>query len=693
MRKLHPNYVVQSSIIFTPHFYPILRCENVNRVNSTAVQGDKSRGNKCGAANPFDEMTVPQVESLEGARTEMLKFAENAERFLRRDKAISQECREFIRQSYSDQSRTEFGQDVSESRLVLQKRKRGLPPLGPVLSLDIGQHFDCDQLWEEIEMRNRPLLAHLQRRLASLMLSYRKLEQSQKPSHEEAGRGADEKRKTGDTDSPRRHLVPDSPDASLKLQLHGLRGTGDGENMLDTETEVENDLMVVDGNASAEVETERRGAPRVRFAPGTKGAGAKEVPVGDSDSIEDGFFSLADMEMFADDAEHLANQGKLIASDDEDEANDDSEDDNEENGENNQNGILGNAKSATLKGTQKFRYDDFFDPPNEKLVRSKADKVSRILSSYEDEEENDSSEETPFQASQSRNRRFIEAMEEENIGKKPWQLRGEISAFSRPKDSLLNTEMDFGTTADPKSIMDTDRNETIEDLIRQRIVDGLFDDVISPLPDNYIKEKKKVDELPEISQEKPKESLADIYAREFLGEKERAKDELRTKEVHKVQRQETGIEETDEQKEVNRLFDKLASKLDALSGLHFTPGLAKSSQEMTVNKDIRALSSEEAIPEAVSDENLLTPREVYTVNKRKLTGEIEKTKQERRAAHRRTKRGIKKQTVAKAKAARLMEQANPALAEKRRAEEALRRRGKKIRLALPDPKVTKVKAM
>lgn len=671
---------------------PVAAMNSANGENLTLVQNNGNTDHKFDGEGILDEMALSPPKSSEETQVDVLKFAESPERFLRRSEAINQQCRELIRQSYCDQSRVEFGQDILKPRLIVQKRKRGLPPLGPVLTLDIGQHFDCDQLWEEIEMRNRPLLAHLQRRLASLMFSHKKQMQNKISARKGGEVIADRKSQTEDVHLPSLLSVRDSLGAIAKSQPDGGHGTDDLKNLLEAETEAENDSRVLAGNVSSGIEPEGRGALKVRFAPGTKGGEPTEINVGNGDSIEDGFFSLADMEMFADDAEQLANQGKLIASDDEDETIGDDEDNYNGNEGDHQNGIFRNSVSASPKGTEKLRYNDFFDPPNEGLVQSKVGKVSSVLSSYEEEEENDASEETPLEASRFRTRKLIEAIEEESIGKKPWQLRGEVTGFSRPKDSLLNAEIDFGTTANPNSVMDTDKNETIEDVIRQRIVDGLFDDVISPVPDGYTKENKKTDELPEISQEKPKEGLADIYAREFLGEKERAKDELRTKEVRRVQKQGTSIEETDEQKEVNRLFDKLASKLDALSGLHFTPGLTKTSQEMTVNRDVRALTSEEAIPEAVSGESLLTPREVFSVDKKKLTGEVEKTKQERRTAHRRVKRGIKKQNDAKARATRLMEQASPALAEKRRAEEALRRRGKKIRLASPDPRATNVKA-
>lgn len=675
----------------------VISAMNNDRGLSSAVvengKGDIGGPARKGVAS---ETFLSQGESLEATPVDLLKFAENAERFLRRDEAASRQCREVIRQSYCDQSKVEFGQDASKLQLVPQKRKEGLPPLGPVLSIDVGRYFDCDQLWEEIELRNAPLLAHIQEKLTSFIVSRKEQDTNHSTEQKEVGRKVHGKCRREDEEPSFRNPTQDLAAAIKSSRSNDGSGTSDVEDLAEAkEDEKEFSSHGIGSLLDNEPEFEERKTSKVRFAPGTKGDNVRETQADGADSIEDGFFSLEDMERFADDAEQLANNGKLVASDDEDDGIDNDYSEDEENNDHGdrQNGIFGSTARTGLNGNERLRYDDFFDPPNEEVAGSKADRISNVLGTSADDEDSDSLDETPLQLSRSRTRKLIEAIEEENVAKKPWHMRGEVSAFSRPRDSLLNTEIDLDATTDSKAVMDSDRNETIEDVIRQRIVDGLFDDVVGPLPEDYTKEKKTTDDLPEISQEKPKEGLAEIYEREFLGERERAKDKLMTREASRVQAKKTDVEETNEQKVVNQLFEKLASKLDALSGLHFTPGPAKISQEMTVHGDIKALRSEEAIPEAVSDENLLTPKEVYTVDKKKLAGDIEKTKEERRASHRRVKRGLRVQNKAKVRAARVMEQANPILAEKRRAEEAFRRRGKNIRLGEPDSKSANVSAM
>eukprot|EP00177_Eucheuma_denticulatum_P005272 GFKZ01009592.1.p1 GENE.GFKZ01009592.1~~GFKZ01009592.1.p1 ORF type:complete len:1032 (-),score=212.85 GFKZ01009592.1:1707-4802(-) len=606
------------------------------------------------------------------------KFAADPAAFLRRDSTLSRQCRGVLFRSFCAQSQAEFGDEISQYDVVPKKREGGLLPLGPLLMLDIGEHLDCDQLWEGIDLRSNLLLPHLEARIRSLQGKKRrkkkkKTKKANKAQKLDDERSAERFPEIDASQSEKCHTVAE------KMGTTELMPGNDSGKKSGTKEVAESDG---EGPSSGQPDAMRKQS--VRFAPGTKDHATDDKPI--SDAIEDGFFNLADMELFADDAEQLARQGKLIASDDDSEDSDlgdmnEIESDYELN-------VAALKNSGGGRKTQKLRYADFFDPPAANVAGSKASRVSKLLGVSDDDALDEMEVETPLAASRSRVRRLIDAMEEENVGKKPWQLRGEVSGFSRPKDSLLDTSMDYDTTLDPKSVMDSNRTETIEDLIRQRIVDGLFDDVIPPLPEDYdANKKKKISDLPDVSQKKPTEGLAEVYEREFLGEKEKVKNESKSAEVHRAGQKKTEIEETEEQREVSRLFEKLASKLDALSGLHFTPGPIKATEEMAVSGDIKALASEEALPEAVSEENLRTAREVYSVDKKKLTGDLEKTRRDRRAAHRRNKRGIKKGNEAKARAARLMEQANPALGEKRRAEEALRRRGKKIRVAQPDAKV------
>lgn len=587
--------------------------------------------------------------------------------FLRRDGAVSRLCREVILDSYCEQSTTEFGSDISNHQLVPQRRGEGLPPMGPVPLLEIASHFDGDQLWEEIEMRNKPLLSHVQRRLRSIQLSHKSAE-SERKQHPKDNRECEREQEN--------QAGIQADDGGTRPPPKGIEETG----------ATDQDVESLIGDADM-LRTEEEGSPpkrRVTFASGLRDHiadnGSSEKRLTKGGSIEDGFFCLADMESFANDAEQLAIAGKLVESDD------------EQSGD--ESPMVVQSSTPKRNGAEKserLRYADFFDPPAKVDMGDsthKTTQVSQLLETIESSELTDEeSVDTPLTASRTRTRRLIEAIEEENVGKRPWQLRGEVSGHARPKDSLLDTDMDHDSTGRSGLFTGNERNETIEDLIRQRLVDGLFDDVVSTFPEQYVTRKESSREsLPDVSQEKPSEGLADLYAREYIIEKERAKNDTQSREVKK----ESEVEST-EQKEINRLYEKLASKLDALTGLQFALSNDKSSSEMTVQGKIMALASEEAIPVGVSDANVLTPREAYSVDRKTLVGDKEGTKTERRAARSKVKRGIKKSTKAKHRAAQLMEQSDPLRIEKRKAEEAMLRRGKKIRAAAPQAHDVEVK--
>lgn len=598
---------------------------------------------------------------VDGTDIFSLLASKDAADFLSSDETLSRLCRKSILESYNEQSKVEFGQNISVTRLVPQRRKLGLPPLGPIPLLEVGSHFDTDQLWEELELRNKPFISFAGRHIRRFQNAQNISEENAEKDnmrHPETVSGDDENgsSEVGQAEEPE----PETSDAS------------DSDDM-DQENEQD---AIIDGSPSDEGQPRPFPTRKVRFAQDTKiDIDGDTLKQNEKPSVEDGFFSLEAMEQFANEAEHLALEGKLMDSDDDE--SDDGADMDDSDTEKGIGEIAGNE--------ERMRYQDFFDPPVQTKNLNLGDKALRVsnalgTSDLEEEEERGTAA-TPLEVSRVRTRRLIDAMEEENVGKKPWQLRGEVTAGSRPRDSLLETTLDHDSSIRKSSVAEEDRNETIEDIIRQRIVDNLYDDVVPAFPETYNREKSKSKkDLPEVSQEKPTESLAEVYAREFVSEKEKAQSEAASREVERAREQ----PETAEQREINRLYEKIAAKLDALSGLHFTPSPAKIAPEMVIGKNIKALASEEAIPDVVSDKAVLTPKEVYSVDKRDLNGDKELTKSERRASRGRSKTRIRKAKHAKTRATELMNKSNPVISEKRRAEAALLRKGKKIRLAEPN---------
>ena len=62
--------------------------------------------------------------------------------------------------------------------------------------------------------------------------------------------------------------------------------------------------------------------------------------------------------------------------------------------------------------------------------------------------------------------------------KKDWSTKGEVLGKERPKDSLLTKAMDFEVGLKAPPIPDREFTDKLENMIKQRIIDDLFDDPI-----------------------------------------------------------------------------------------------------------------------------------------------------------------------------------------------------------------------
>lgn len=181
----------------------------------------------------------------------------------------------------------------------------------------------------------------------------------------------------------------------------------------------------------------------------------------------------------------------------------------------------------------------------------------------EDDEEGDQRPKSNFQRQQEKLKKRIAELEEESLAERPWMLRGEVTARSRPANSLLEQDLDFEHAMRPAPAITEEVTESIEALIRQRIKDQAWDDVerrVAPQAANAIITKKK---LPELDGEPSKKSLSEVYEEE-----------------HQTSRQSTGpartampIDEATQRAhdEISVLFKKLCHKIDALSSFKFAP--------------------------------------------------------------------------------------------------------------------------
>ncbi|KAJ2723029.1 U3 snoRNP protein [Coemansia sp. Benny D115] len=524
--------------------------------------------------------------------------------------------------------------------------------------------FDTDsQLWELINIRNDPVFKHT----ASVMRELTQLVDSVELGSDDEDEGAKDEIDENDTDED-----IETEDEEEDEEEDDVKG------MIDNDTEVSEgetgDEDEVDKSQDEESEEEKD----IADEPPKKGS-----------VVDDDFFSLADMEAFADEAEEedmrdraiLAgdypkpapgdyNSGEESSETDEDDIdmfqNVDSDDGNsdmmdEDDDVDDEDGLRAeemkfsdffqpptNSKRAAIKAAQKKHSKRVKFDPNMSESDSEGDEEdeapigrSNLFDDDDDDENNDSpgaqDNKSEFEKRQEKLQGLISKLEDEAVEKKDWTMIGEVTSTARPKDSLIGEHLEFDHVQKPVPLATQEATQTLEDMIRQRILNEQWDDV---------KRKKDIQAHPfkpsefiELNDKASKKSLAEVYEAEYMAQKAGEdyvhEKDAKVEEAHKV---------------VDNMFRDLFAQLDALSHFQFAPRAAR--PDVEIRTSAPALQMEEKLPVHMSHAEQLAPEELYEKNQGRdgrtgdLKGKSEMTREDNKLRRSRLKHAQKKKNDA-----------------------------------------------
>lgn len=447
--------------------------------------------------------------------------------------------------------------------------------------------FDSDQIWEQIHLLNKPLLEQVSDYIRSFA----------------------------------------SNSTSIRLCINDSRQS---ESTAPSPSPSDQECLELAAATSKESDDESKSSKAERNDMPKEVTSSKEYGRTEIQISSPSFFDWDEMDLAAEEMEK--SHDEVEAGDSAESASDQSSDDDE--------------------AEDTFKYNDFFDDRTD--IENAQDRISRSKTKHSDgkeerpkestkdvgvggeshqpkQEDDDTCAERGIMMSSHQNRQMtinkqIDQLENDAIKHKPWQLQGEVRSSLRPENSLLEAVLEYDRPVINAPAVTAESSLKLEELIKQRISEDRFDDVVGRVPDEDLTKTRKI---VDVSMEKSKEGLGDIYEREFLKTTSRS-----------------GIdpESQKDQDEITVMYERLCWKLDALSNFHFTPKPAV--KELQVKPSVPAIALEEMIPVGISDANLKAPEEIF--EKKRKRGEViplskdEMTQNERKATRSAGKRARQK---------------------------------------------------
>ncbi|KAJ3864763.1 U3 small nucleolar ribonucleoprotein complex, subunit Mpp10 [Lentinula novae-zelandiae] len=224
-------------------------------------------------------------------------------------------------------------------------------------------------------------------------------------------------------------------------------------------------------------------------------------------------------------------------------------------------------------------------------------------------------------------KRQILELETENVGPKDWVLMGEADSRARPQNSLLEEDLEFDRVMKAIPVITEEVVKSLEERIKARILENRFDDVvrIRPLDDKPFLPSRFFN----LKDTKSTQSLAQIYEDEYVAaQTDGVAGDDRDGKLKK------------EHEEIEKLWESISYKLDALCNTHFTPKQPKATISTVSN--VSTATMESALPTTQSVSTMLAPEEVFAPSSSTLRARSELTPAEKQSLRRKERKAKKK---------------------------------------------------
>ena len=184
---------------------------------------------------------------------------------------------------------------------------------------------------------------------------------------------------------------------------------------------------------------------------------------------------------------------------------------------------------------------------------------------------------TAFQKAERERKKALRDAEDERLLGQHWAMAGEVGATARPRDSLLDTQLDFEHAVRPVPEITEAVTASLETRIKARIKEANYDDVVRIVKRTTAGDLVTSKRDAEVDAQKSKMSLMDLYEKDFLEKQRKADDATASGEVAEPL---TEVER-DELKAL-QMWNRLSQHLDALANFHFAPAPVERETEARV---------------------------------------------------------------------------------------------------------------